>query len=74
MGDGTQDWWEVHSHKWWEAGDLPHKQVGDGRLDPKTGGRWEVEIPATHPSTVSHVAHAFTLKADMPVMVVPLLI
>ena len=38
------------------GGWLP-KQLGDeklasktgGRLDPKTGESWEVEIPATHP-------------------------
>ena len=28
------------------------KQVRDGRLAPKTGERWEVETPATHPFIV----------------------
>ena len=50
-------WWEVNSEKWWEAGPAnrwemggwPRKQVGDGRLAPKTGGRMEVETPATPP-------------------------
>ena len=31
----------------WEVG--PKKQVGDGRLAPKTGGRRDVETPATPP-------------------------
>ena len=31
------------------GGKLAPKQVADGRLVPKTGGRWEIEIPATHP-------------------------
>ena len=26
----------------WEMGGWPPKQVGEGRLAPKTGGRWEV--------------------------------
>ena len=34
---------EVDSKKLWEVGVWPHKQVGDGRLDPQTGGRWETE-------------------------------
>ena len=31
----------------WKVG--PQKQVGDGRLAPKTGGRRDIETPATPP-------------------------
>ena len=27
------------------VGSWPQKQVGDGRLAPKTGGRWEIAKP-----------------------------
>ena len=42
--------WETNYQNWWEVGDWPQKQVRDGRLSPKTGGRWEFRTPATLPS------------------------
>ena len=35
----------MNSQKWCEVGGWPGKQVGVGWLGPKTGGKWEVEMP-----------------------------
>ena len=43
VGCGIGGRWEMDSQKWCEVGNWSHKQVGDGRLAPKTGGRWEVD-------------------------------
>ena len=49
--DGRQDWWEVDFKNWLEVGCWSLKQVGDGRLSSKAGGRWEV--PSRHTDIVS---------------------
>ena len=60
---------EVDSQIWWEVGDRPHKQVGDGKLAPKSGGRCEVGPQAGGRWKLRPLSHPFLylmLKDSIP--------